>query len=492
MQSSFLFADRPDQIARVRGAFTVAGFTNRGISEVIGSHGLGFIDRGELGPALRRTAGGSPLDTLIRLFVCVIAVPRALAERALAPVPLAEWAEAELIALDGDTVHASITLRPIASGSDKWLVPNDARRRAQHAHDYVAGPGPASLTLAGLTVRDPVARCLDLGTGSGIQALFAHTHAGRVVATDRNPRAVAFTEFAMRLNAITNVEVRAGDLFAPVDGERFGLIVSNPPFVISPAAQYQYRDSGLVGDEICRRIVTTAPAYLEDGGWCQLLANWAHLKGTNWQDRVAEWVADLGCDAWVVQSRVEDAETYASSWLRQEQQPTDAFGEWMDHYDAIGLEAVGFGLITLRRTSRARRWVALEELTQEFALPCGDHIAAAFDRAVWLQEHAADDQALLDARLVVNADMLLHETRFAAEGEWFPDQALLRLEHGLRYAATVDSYGAELVAGCDGVTRVGELVQRFADAIGAEVSDVAPQSLALMRRLIQEGFVTPT
>ena len=78
--------------------------------------------------------------------------------------------------------------------------------------------------LAGATV-------LDMGTGSGIGAVYAARKARRVVAVDINPEAVR----CARLNALLQhvddqVEVRQGDLFAPVFGERFELILFNPPF----------------------------------------------------------------------------------------------------------------------------------------------------------------------------------------------------------------------------------------------------------------------
>ena len=101
---------------------------------------------------------------------------------------------------------------------------------------------------------------LDLGTGCGIQALLAAKHSARVVATDVNERALAFAAFNAALNGIDVVEFRQGDLFEPVAGERFGLLVANPPYVISPDATYTYRDSGVPRDELCRRIVEPSRA----------------------------------------------------------------------------------------------------------------------------------------------------------------------------------------------------------------------------------------
>src|SRR4030081_1038241 len=92
----------------------------------------------------------------------------------------------------------------------------------------------SSRLLARLTIRRSIEVALDLGTGCGYQAVLAARHAERVIATDVNPRALAFTSFNALLNGAPNVECRQGDRFAAVEGLTFDLIASNPPFVVSP------------------------------------------------------------------------------------------------------------------------------------------------------------------------------------------------------------------------------------------------------------------
>src|SRR5690606_26360272 len=119
--------------------------------------------------------------------------------------------------------------------------------------DHVLGVGGASLTLASATMRARVGTALDLGTGCGIQALHVAGHAERVVATDISARALAFARFNLELNAdalgapgqrAAEVDLRAGSMLEPVTGETFDMIVSNPPFVITPpgAPSFEYRD----------------------------------------------------------------------------------------------------------------------------------------------------------------------------------------------------------------------------------------------------------
>jgi release factor glutamine methyltransferase len=75
------------------------------------------------------------------------------------------------------------------------------------------------------------ATVLDMGTGSGIGAVFAARKAARVVAVDINPEAVRCARLNALLHRVDNrTVVHQGDLFAPLGGERFDLILFNPPF----------------------------------------------------------------------------------------------------------------------------------------------------------------------------------------------------------------------------------------------------------------------
>jgi release factor glutamine methyltransferase len=80
-------------------------------------------------------------------------------------------------------------------------------------------------------VLHPSRRVLDLGTGSGAAAVAAARAGCNVVAVDINPDAVR----CARINALLNdvecrVDARHGDLFGPIDGDRFDLILFNPPY----------------------------------------------------------------------------------------------------------------------------------------------------------------------------------------------------------------------------------------------------------------------
>ncbi|MFV2055043.1 MAG: 50S ribosomal protein L11 methyltransferase [Thiohalomonadales bacterium] len=90
-------------------------------------------------------------------------------------------------------------------------------------------PSPQSAILLENTIIEVGDLVLDVGTGAGVQAIFAAEKAKKVVATDINPAAVKSTQLNARLNGLGDkIDVRLGDLFAPLnEDEQFDVIISN-------------------------------------------------------------------------------------------------------------------------------------------------------------------------------------------------------------------------------------------------------------------------
>jgi release factor glutamine methyltransferase len=111
-----------------------------------------------------------------------------------------------------------------------------------HVEPSVLVPRPDTETVievarAARPDRAAACRILDLCTGSGVIAisLAREFPAAQVVATELSPEAAALARRNAARNAVAErVEVRDGDLFAPVAGERFDLIAANPPYIASP------------------------------------------------------------------------------------------------------------------------------------------------------------------------------------------------------------------------------------------------------------------
>lgn len=501
----------PADARRLREALTGARFTSDGLLELLGAPAYTALARGETVPALRATRGEGPLETLVRLFLLQQPAPYAAVGDVL-PVELAlaggwvvrvpEDRDGDGDAGDGGQVRATVDVRPYSGpdGEDWWIVSDlgcavgGAAGIGVRREDVVLGVGGASTTLAGITVRTPVARALDLGAGSGIQALHASRFATRVTATDLNPRALRFTRLTLALSGAPEPDVREGSLFEPVaDEEPYDLIVSNPPFVISPGARMTYRDGGMAGDELCRTLVRQSAEHLADGGYCQLLANWEHRDDEDWRDRVSSWVPQ-GCDAWIVQREVQDVTQYAELWLRDagdhRNDPAEyaaRYDAWLDEFAARGTKAVGFGWITLRRTEAERPSVIAEEWQHPVEQPLGEVIRSHFERQDFLRR--TDDAALLGQRYIL-ADEVVQE-QIGMPGAEDPEYVVLRQHRGMRRATTVDTVGAGFAGVSDGSLSAGRILDAIGQLLETDPVELRSRTPESIRLLIEQGFLSP-
>jgi SAM-dependent methyltransferase len=487
------------ELARLRAALVDAGYTVDGCLEVLGPLAYAALSRNETVPALRASTGGSPRETLIRLFLLHAPVKAKVAARAL---PLEACLAGGLLERDGDQVRASLAVRPYGEADADWYVVSDLAEALPTGParplgaDHVPGIGGASSTLAQLTVRPVVDSALDLGTGCGVQALHLSRHTDVVTATDTNQRALDCAQLTFALSGVTGVRLVAGDMFQPVRDRRFDLVVSNPPFVISPDGDLAYRDSGLPGDEVCRRLVERAPAHLAPGGWCQVLANWLHVRGQDWRERLAGWVTPTGLDAWVVQREVQDPAEYTELWLRDAGDvgtPRYAarYEAWSRAFEDADVEGIGFGWITLHASGAATPYARIEEITHQLEQPLGPHVWDWFARRDLLRER--DDAALLDTCFRVAPDARLEEVAVpdADAPGWVVSSRRVRLAGGLRRGGDIDPVGAEVLAAADGSVPLSRLLDAVAAEHGIDPDSLRSGALGAVRGLVEEGMLVP-
>lgn len=529
----------PALLAALRRDLTGSGFTVDGVEGLLGPVASAALHREEALPALRATVGSrDPRATLTRLFVLGVDVPRAQAERALGSLTVDGARRLGLVDAAGagpdDAVRALVDLRPYeaadglgAGGLDSggidggtpsvvdWWIASDLGELATGAAlrtDHVLGVGGASTTLAQVTVRGPRGRVLDLGTGCGIQGLHASRHAQHVVGTDISRRALAFARFNASLAGLgeDRFELREGSMLEPVMGPGeplFDLVVSNPPFVITPRAHggaagdgavpvYEYRDGGRTGDAIVRELVTGVGRVLAPGGVAQLLGNWEVRRGEDWSERVGQWIEDSGLDGWVVQRELQDPAQYAETWIRDGGTTPDRdrsawderYAAWLDDFASRDVEAIGFGIVTLRRPEHGAPTLRrLEEVTGTVRQPLGPWIESSLAAHDWLT--ARDDAALARERLVVAGDVT--EERYLTPGADDPSIVLLRQGGGLGRTVRTGTALAGLVGACDGDLSLGQIVSALGSLLEAPAADVAADVLPGVRGLVRDGLLLP-
>jgi Methyltransferase small domain len=501
-----------DLVADLRADLTTANYTTDAVRSALGPVASSALVREQALPASRRLAARTdPVSVLARAFLLGQPTTRAELDGAL-PVCRTDGAAAlGLVEASGagpdDEVRPLLDVTPHSFvdsvGESSWWVVSDFSEMATGRPlpaDHVLGLGGASTTLAQTTVRRPVGRVLDLGTGCGIQALHATRHADHVTATDVSERALRLAALNLELAGVGDVvDLRHGSLLEPVQDERFELVVSNPPFVITPrrpdVPRYQYRDGGLAGDELVRRLVTSVGEVLAPGGTAQLLGNWEVHEDSPWQERVGGWLEESGLDGWVVQREQQDPAEYAETWIRDggvapgplfEQ----LYGAWLEDFEERGVIAVGFGLVTLRRPVDGSRppLRRLEEQYGPVRWPLGEHLARCLDARDLLIR--LDDAALLHSRWMIAADVT--EERHHRPGEPKPSAIVLRQADGFCRAVKVGTTVAAAVGACDGELSLGQIADAVAVLLDTGEGEVREEVLGAVRNLAADAFLLPT
>jgi SAM-dependent methyltransferase len=481
-----------DGILQLREALRTASYDAEHMRPMLRADGDSLTPRpADIPIILRILPTGDRLASLLRLFLIGLSLSQAEARDALAPLSVERALRLGVIKRGTGGIASTVRILP---AGDLIIACDRAHEGSPDLPaDHVMGVASSSIFLASLTVRRHVGRALDIGCGSGIQTLLAARHADKVIACDINPRALNFTAFNALLNGVDNVEYRQGSFFAPVDGETFDLIVSNPPFVISPESALAFRDSGLRGDDVSRQVVRQAAEHLREGGLAFILVGWGVARGTPWPDRLRPWVADLPCDIWFLHHSADVPLMYAASWNSPLQSRPEQFGRALDQWTAylaeLGFASVSYGATIMRRRSGVTNWVRFDDIHAQREPASGDQIAQLIDAQDYLAA-LQDERALLDARLALSPSHRLDQVLRGRNGKFEVETAALRLEAGLRFATTLDAFSAHLLTRLDGRT-LGEALRETAEQFAADgiaYSDFESAALQFAKLTLALGF----
>jgi hypothetical protein len=157
----------------------------------------------------------------------------------------------------------------------------------------------------------------------------------------------------------------------------------------------------------------------------------------------------------------------------------------MQYYETEQIEAIGFGLITMRRSSRKSNWFRCDAWP-EMVGACGDAIERGFAACDFLE--TCRDHDLLATRV-----------RRAPNLQWWRESDIsdhdcavhssLRFTSGLGYTANMDSAIVRFVSRCAGDRPLSDHLKEAAEASGEDPVQFAPRFLTVVRRLIQRGFL---
>jgi methylase of polypeptide subunit release factors len=486
-------------LAALRADLAAADYTVGGVERALGQVASAALHREQRLPAdLVTRHRGDPLAVLVRLFALGFPVAWDDADHALPTVRAEGAVRLGLARAEGADLRATCDVRPYADDTHQWWVASDLSEVATGRplpESHVLGIGNASTTLAQWTIRRRVGRALDLGVGSGVQSLHLAGHCRSIVGTDLSERALRYARFNAELNGL-EIDLRRGSLLDPVEGERFDLVVSNPPFVITPRSSgvpvYAYRDAGLVGDGIVEALVRSVGAHLEAGGVAQFLGNWEIPRGADWRTRWHDWLADTGLDGWVIQRDVQDPAQYAELWARDSGTGGEVAGyermyaAWLADFEDRDVEGIGFGIVTLQRPATRREpWVDLHELPGAVAPGVGHALDAGLAARTAVAEGGED--YLLDTAWTWGVDVT--EERHTRPGDDVPLAVVARQGVGLRRLVHLDTVGAALFSVCDGTLTARLALSAIATLLDVDEDAVVRAALPALHALVVDGLL---
>jgi hypothetical protein len=480
-------------IGRAREALDKAGYTKSNISEVLNLETQGAVVTAADLVRISRRFGGSPLETLIHLFVLGRPVSVELARGAVAPMALEEWVRLGLLQLTGSVVTPLYELL-LSEGLLLALpIPSTRRppsRETLELHRELRSA--RTWLLEQVTVRRPSSSTLDLTAGTGVHTLLAAGHSQEILAVDVNPRAVELISFNALLNGFSHIQGRAGEFPEAVFGRTFDLILCHPPFTIAPPPLILSRTARFQGDAAFEALVRSLPRFLSHGGYAHVLIQWAHHRGEDPEVRLRGWLAESGCDAWTLRFATQDQLSYALDCLPD---PPDEnllpyerrLDSWLGYHNQQGIEAVSSGILTMCARAGGKNWFHLEDIPDRSG-PCGDALIRGFTNRTFLSS-LPNDHALLAARLrVVPEARWEHSLAPVTTGSTLMASQIHLVEGFLR-ALQMDENVPALLSHCDGQQNLQESLTELAKTLGQDAAVVIAEGIPLARLLLEDGFV---
>jgi len=473
----------------LRGFFLETGFSEPGLTEALGGRPLPMqapVGLYRLEYAVRKA---TPFALLVRWFYFYHRVERSVAASKLPREVLELLLNCGLLKAEAGFLVSMAAVLPFRG---MWIASDYYPRDGmEFGADKVIGVNLSAVHLLHLTLRRPWSASLDLGTGCGIQALFAAAHSHSVTATDLNPRACDLAAFNASLNGVANMECLQGDRFQPVSSRSFDLIVSNPPFFMTLSRNILFSDNDMDLDGFCHSLVREAPRHLTEGGWFLMNCEWVQMRGEPWRERLEKWLDGAGCDAWIIKANTQLPESYAETRLRESPLPgsVHAYAELVDHFRSLAVVAIHGGFLSMRRRT-GDNWVKFDELRAPIVRPLGEALWQGFAAQDFLHSHDMDER-LFQARPRLSSQVRLSRESTPGADGWKNASTYLSLGDDLGQTLGLDQVSADLVAKFDGSRTVSDIVQRAAALLSLEPSQAQPRVLHLVRMLIEQRMLLP-
>lgn len=490
-----------DRVRHVADRLRTLGYTEDGVRERLGLDDIGAVELDEypyyINERLRRR---DRLDVaiLVLLLQGVVAVEELNTLFDKDERLLLKRLGLLLAEKSSRTYRAAASIYPLR---DRLFVADHRFKhmpwiRSRAPRDPVMPLSPETYWLARATIRRRARAVLDVGTGAGVHAILAAAHADRAVGVDANPRAVNFARLNAILNDAWNAAFMEGDLFRPLGGERFDVILAHPPCVASPAYELRWRDGGPSGADVLRRVIASIPDYLQAGGIAQVVTHLGEREGEGYLDRIRRWLSGANMNLHALKTGEQSIDEYAVG------QVEPAFGDeyskyaatlksWVDNLKAQRFTRILNLVITFEWNDEGTSppWSREDE-----AKPPRRAIGQELARVLQAKKRSRQPNALraLDrCRVGVPDDLLLVERRRpTGTGFETKDFRITWKDPVLTPELEIKPLVRDLLERVDNRATVPEIIARYARDTKASVEEVDERCRRAFLAMLERGLVT--
>ena len=471
----------------LRSGLRYCGYTEPALCERLGRPTLHEYARGDTSadPGPARDA----LDVLLRLFMEGRARPRSELAAHLPAGVIAALEGLELIGAVPDAdglVAAVVALYPTEGlyiASD--LFGEFPEGRADSVYPAISKSGAVYMSAL---PRRPCEHFLELCSGTGIAALVAARTAGHAWAVDITERSTAFARFNAALNDVRNFTALQGDLYAPVAGLRFDRIVAHPPYVPALEQHQIFRDGGTDGEQITRRVIAEAPAFLRPGGqlYCTCVATERH--GLPLEQRVRLMLGDASdaLDVLVLATALIDPLVHFVREVALERSSLAEAAACLDTFQRLEIDNFVGCTIVVERHASPRPPLTLRR--KRGVLELGESVDSVLRWEAFAREAAAGDRlAAIRPRLAPGAQ--LRVVHVPHEHAWALQSCHVTVAGALPVELQLSAEAATFLAWCDGMPTVREHLDRLVEQ-GLAPADAPPEAFyGMVLALLREGVL---
>jgi len=444
-------------LTRLRARLADAGYSEAPVRELLGvSAPAPLPPVGHPSSLVRTAASDAGLAGLVTRLLLLGETISGDETAALPKGLVADLADAGLVASSPAGLRPLVRLTPF---HDLLLAGDHHNEESVDvAAEAVENPHGPTEILARLIPRQSVGRSLDIGSGSGVHALELARHSAAVTGVDVSARAVAFAQFNAALNGITNVRFKTGDVAGGLEQQSFDLIVSNPPYLVSPESGIVYRDGNAGSGHIGTRVLAEAPALLCPDGLLVCLTSWGVADPDDPDRKIRSIAESVRCNALVLVYAARTPLDNAVRWNAHRRDARDlrqAVQRWLDYYQRHQLKQIAYGIVVFSPSNGRTPWFRSKRVTvagQDYDRGQLRDIITALDRCAHSEipdhlhphpDHVIESVARIGGGTTIVSEQTLRSTRGLPFTVSCGPRLVGALAHGSR--PLPDGHGSEVM-----------------------------------------------